>query len=70
LDNTGNLNFVLINCPEVPLKNEKLKSDKRVFIYPNPSEDNIIIECQENPSGKLFASIFTIDGRQLYIGLK
>ena len=68
LDNTGILNFSQIECPGATDIQQAIKSSKSVTIFPNPADEIITIELEENVSRKLDYSIINANGQVLKKG--
>jgi hypothetical protein len=68
LDDSGNLNFMMMYCPDVPLKSHEINSLSNMVISPVPAVDYISIEMSGTVSEKLSYSVFDINGKLLKKG--
>lgn len=65
LDNSGQLGFTSIDCPEIGIVNniQKLKSSDIIQLYPNPSNTLITIDLSNNKDKKLEYKIYNLSGQ-------
>lgn len=65
LDNSGQLNFTIIDCPnELALEIAvQTKSSETILVFPNPSENNLTIDLRDNQIENIIYEINSINGR-------
>lgn len=49
--------------------NELLLTNSKIFVYPNPSKDNFVLEISENFQEKLEYTIYDVQGKNLIAGI-
>ncbi len=70
LDNTGNLNFMQIDCPETIVSmGKKSESTDNIKIYPNPANDIVSVQLGQNSMKKYRYSIYGTGGQLLEKGI-
>ena len=69
LDNSGNLIFTQITCPEITTTGiDKLQSSNQISIFPNPTENNVRIKIEDGDLKKMRYSVFDLKGKVLKQG--
>ncbi len=65
LDNSGQLIFTKVNCPEQEIANEiqQLKSSESVLVFPNPADNNITINLAIDQIEKPRYIIYNLNGQ-------
>ena len=63
LDDSGNLNFIQMYCPDEALKQSEFNATYNVAIFPVPANDEIYIEIRDDFLKELHYSIHEIDGK-------
>jgi hypothetical protein len=66
VDNFGNLVFAMVDCPDDiqnPTDLKSAKTTKKISIFPNPTDNSIIITFIDRNYENANAIIYTIDGK-------
>lgn len=65
LDNSGQLTFISIDCPEmqIPNKTQQFKASENILVYPNPSNTRVIINLLYNQLQKPEYIIYNTNGQ-------
>ena len=69
LDNSGNLTFTKIDCPDISTtKVQDLKTMNKIIVYPNPTSEKITINVKNGDLKKVKYSICDINGKLIQQG--
>lgn len=70
LDNSGRLNFTVIDCPvNNPVNNtQELKSTEGILVFPNPASNHITIDLGENYAKNLKYTLLNLSGQPIIKG--
>ena len=70
LDNSGQLNFTLIDCPDdgATVKNNDLRSSEVINVFPNPSNNLVFIDVKQSNLNNLSYTFADVTGKLIENG--